>query len=120
MSIYRSRGHIEYLLLIHVDDEVLLGLELPGELLGMDVSRGAFLGLGDLLPFHWLVRLINCQTRRRQNRIFAKSPQLGEIVRNLVSLNWLFEQKSGAGLSCQHAVVVQVPELQIDARAHHP
>ena len=85
----------------------------------MDVSRGAFLGLGDLLPFHLLVRLIKCQTRRRQNRIFAKSPQLGEIVRNLVSLNWLFEQKSGDGLSCYYAVVVQVSFLQINNRAHY-
>lgn len=39
MSIYRSRGHIEYLLLIHVDDEVLLGLELPGQLLGGDEAE---------------------------------------------------------------------------------
>ena len=32
--------------LVEVLDEVLLALELPGELLGVDVAEGALLGLG--------------------------------------------------------------------------
>ena len=33
-------------MLVEVLDEVLLALELPGELLGVDVSEGALLGSG--------------------------------------------------------------------------
>ena len=44
-----GKGH---LLLVEVDDEVLLRLELEGQLGGSDLADGALLGLGDLVRLH--------------------------------------------------------------------
>ena len=42
-----------YLLLVEVDDEVLLGLELPGELGGRHVFERALLGIDLLRAVHF-------------------------------------------------------------------
>ena len=46
---------LAYVLLIHVDNEVLLGLELEGQLVGGDLADRPLLGLGDLLAFHSVI-----------------------------------------------------------------
>ena len=97
MSIYRSRGDIEYLLLIHVDDEVLLGLELPGQLLGGDEAEGTFLGLCNWVAFHRVI-IRNYRLGRFQYDVTNRNcGQKCGFVRVIVSSESLFRQKSMDG-----------------------
>ena len=60
---------MENLLLVHVRDEVLLALELDGQVDGGDVFEGSFLRLIDLVLFHSVIRLNYLQTRQRDSAI---------------------------------------------------
>ena len=74
-----------YLLLVQVDDEVLLGLELPGELRSSHGGQGSLFRLGDRVAFHsWLI--CNYSSKIRQNHVISyDNPKNCGTVRNGVS-----------------------------------
>ena len=61
------KNGFENLLLVHVRDEVLLALELDGQVDGGDVFEGPLLRLIDLVLFHSVIRLNYLQTRQRDS-----------------------------------------------------
>ena len=87
------------LLLIYEDVEILFGFELPRELCRRNITDRSFLGLGDLLRFHFSKFCNYLQTRRQFSRLRLIIPQPCGFVRDGVSFMQLFGQKSGDGIS---------------------
>ena len=89
--------------LVHVDVEVLLGLELPGELLRVHGDERALLRLGDRgaggadVVHLWLIR-INCLILRREKHVIAVSPQFRITSRDCIFFEQPFGQKNKDGV----------------------
>ena len=87
-----------YLLLIHVNDEVLLAFEFPRELGGNDIFDGALLALDLLVRLHFYLFRNYRKARRLFYQLKTFCPQPCETVRDGVSLLGLFGQKNGDGV----------------------
>ena len=84
------------LLFVHVSDEVLFALQLDRKIGCDDVFERALFGLFYLVAFHLLIFLNYRVTRRRDYVMLPRFVQISQTVRDIVSLEWLFGQKSVA------------------------
>ena len=84
------------LLFVQVCDQILFAFELHCHLLGCNVLDGSLLGLFYGVAFHSLNIRNYSLTCRRDYVIQLKVDQSGESIREFVSLERLFGQKSGA------------------------